>query len=268
MKYDITIVIPVKDDLRVINCIRSIDDDRADILVVMNDSSDSVKHIVKNSGVNYIEVEEAGGPNACEIGIENSSTRYVLMVDSDCIFLPGTISHFINHIGSADFIRGTVLYRHENYIQRVVARSRYRHTNNSNMLFKVPLMINKNVRENIGGYIFDKRLSWTEDYDLTIRAKECSVKIIRLKEAIVIHDSLSPICDLKSIFFYGFGHADGVFLKLNGYHPVKFTKILSGISDAIRIYGVCETLYGALSNIIFYVGYKYNEFWRKNEKKF
>lgn len=255
MPTDISVVIPVRDDVRIERCLRSFDEPRARPLVVLNDATPAVKRIVAESGAACRELPEPGAPAACERGIDDAETDHVLMMDSDCVFLPGTLTAFVASAGSADFVRGVTLFRHHSRSERVVSKVRARHTNSPHMVFKVPLLIDRRVRDRLGGYIFDKRLEWTEDFDLTqrIRSAAASVRIVR--EAVVVHDALSMKRDVLSAFRYGQGHRAGVELGLPGYSPISARGLLRGMGKALRRYGVAETMYGLATNSALTAGY-------------
>lgn len=252
---DITVVVPVRDDLRITRCLRSFDCDGARPLVVLNDATEPVRRAVAQAGVDTLDLPDAGGPAACERGIEAAGTRHVLMMDSDCVFLPGTLAAFKRAVGSADLVRGVTLFRHHTSSERLVSKVRARHTNSPHMVFKVPLLIDRRVRDRIGGYVFDDRLAWTEDFDLTVRAKKAGLGVRRLRDAVVLHDALSIRRDLVSSFRYGQGHRQGVSLHLEGYRPVSRRGALRGLMPTAKRYGFRDALYGLASNISFAAGY-------------
>jgi len=252
---DITVVVPVRDDLQVERCLRSFDCDSARPLVVLNDATAQVRRAVEQSGADTVDLPDAGGPAACERGIEAAGTECVLMMDSDCVFLPGTLAAFVGATGSADLVRGVTLFRHRTPAERLVSKVRARHTNSPHMVFKVPLLIDRRIRERIGGYVFDDRLAWTEDFDLTVRAKRAGLSVRRLTDAVVIHDALSMRRNLVSSFRYGQGHRQGVSLRLDGYRPVSRRRVLRGLVPAARRYGIWEAAYGLASNVSFAAGY-------------
>lgn len=259
MQHEISVVIPVRDDLSIGRCLRSFDDARARPLVVLNDATDAVRHIVRDNGVDHVELTEPGGPAACEYGIAAAPVDHILMMDSDCVFLPGVLGRFVDAVGTADFVRGLTLFRHRTRAQRIVAKVRARHTNAPHMVFKVPLMIDRRIRERIGGYVFDPRLSWTEDYDLTMRIRGAGAQVRIMREAVVVHEALTPCRDLRSLYHYGEGHREGVELGLSGYRPVHATGAFTGLAREVRSQGLGVAAYGLLSNVAFVAGYQHQK---------
>ena len=87
---ELSIVIPVKDDIKITECINSIDED-VEIVVAMNDPSDEIIDIVKKLGVKSVHLPEANLSKAYNAGIEAATYDKVLLMDSDCIFEKGTL---------------------------------------------------------------------------------------------------------------------------------------------------------------------------------
>lgn len=255
MSANICVVVPVRDDVRIERCLRSFDDSRAHPLVALNDATSAVRRLVVQSGASYIDLPEAGAPAACERAIDEATSDHVLMMDSDCVFLPGALKRFVESAETADFIKGVTIFRHHNSRERIVARVRARHTNSPHMVFKVPLLINRNVRDRLGGYIFDKRLKWTEDFDLTLRIRHAGASVRVIREAVVLHDALSMYQDILSAFRYGQGHREGVELALPGYSPIYAHRLLQGARRTISRYGKAETAYGLVANAALATGY-------------
>ncbi|MDY6055162.1 glycosyltransferase family A protein [Micrococcus sp.] len=254
---EFTVVIPVKDDMRVGRCLASFDEARAHPLVVMNDPTQEVRELVERAGCDSLTLPTAGGPAACEAGMQGAGTASVLFMDSDCVFHPGALTAFAEAVGTADFVRGVTIFRHHTRLQRVVARSRVRHTNMPQMLFKVPLLVDRRVLPKIGGYLFDSRLAWTEDFDLTMRVRSSGATTRVLREGVVIHDALTPLRDLTSAYRYGQGHRGGVRLGLDGYKTVSWKSALSLPWGAIRRDDPTLAFYDHLFNLSFTAGYKF-----------
>ena len=253
---ELTVVIPVRDDVRVGRCLASFDEARAHPLVVMNDPTQEVRELVEGTGCDSLTLPAAGGPAACEAGMQSARTAAVLFMDSDCVFHPGTLTSFVDAVGTADFVRGVTIFRHHTRLQRVVARSRVRHTNMPKMLFKVPLLVDRRVLPRIGGYLFDPRLVWTEDFDLTMRVRSSGATTRILRDGVVIHDALTPLRDLTSAYRYGQGHRGGVRLGLDGYQAVSWKSALRVPWGALRRDDPVLAVYDHLFNLSFTAGYK------------
>lgn len=249
-----TVVVPVRDDVLVGRCLRSIDYAGATPLVVLNDASQSVRRIVEESGSRVLNLADRGAPAASEAGIWGADTEHVLLMDSDCVFRRGSLELFARAMDRASLIRGHVTFAHRSNPQRVVAGVRTLHTNAPSFVFKVPLMVDRRVAHRIGGYFFDSRLSWTEDFDLSIRVRNADLNVLRLPEAAVVHEPLSPGRDLRRAISYGKGHREGVRLGIAGYHELR-PGGLQEVAKLAKRTGPSMAIYAYLFNFATAVGY-------------
>jgi GT2 family glycosyltransferase len=264
---NLSIVIPVRDDLKIRRCLESIDDARAEPLVVLNRATNVVRDIVRKSGVSFIELGDAGGPRACEKGIWEAKHDNVLLMDSDCVFRKGTIEKFIHSIGEAPFVRGRVVFAHYTRPQSIVAAVRTIHTNATSIVGKVPLMLNREVVSKVGGYFFDSRLSWTEDYDLTQRIRAAGLPVKNIHEAIIVHEPLSFYRDLLSSYSYGKGHFEGEHLGLAGYGQLRINLSKTRLSSYSNLYhkaGIAVAIYAFIFHSVMVYSYQKS---RRMERK-
>lgn len=251
---ELTVVVPVRDDLLIERCLRSIDHAEVRPLVVLNDPTAAVRRLVEDAGAAYIELPTAGGPAACEQGIRAARDDHVLLMDSDCVFRPGALAAFQSAVGSAPFVRGRVVFAHTTRVERVVAGVRTMHTNAPSFVFKVPLMIDRRVAPLVGGYFFDQRLTWTEDFDLTHRVRASGLAVRRLSEGVVVHEPLTPIRDLRSAWAYGTGHRQGTRMGLPGYNRVGIGRV-SELPSLARQVGPAMAAYALAFNLTTTIGY-------------
>lgn len=214
---ELTILIPVKDDIRIEKCIKSIDE-KVEILVVLNNPSIEVCEIVKNMDVRTVYLEEASLSKAYNLGIEHATYNHVLLMDSDCTFEPGTIKKLYEGCKNYNLCKGQVCFCYDGIISKTIARVREFTTSDFCNAFSPPLVLNKKIK-NIMGYYFNPNLKWEEDYEFNQRVTENKIEINWIKEAKIYHPKLTLKRDLKSAFNYGTGHAagieKGIFLKHN-----------------------------------------------------
>lgn len=240
---ELSVIIPVRDDLRVIRCLRSIDDPRAVPLVALNEPTSAVRAAVDELGVASIELPTRGGPAACESAVHAATTRHCVFMDSDCVFRAGTLARLIELRSAAPLVRGRIVFAHYTRAQRATAAARTIHTNARGLTFKIPLMIDRECLPRLGGYIFDPRLEWTEDYDLSLRIRRSGLDVHRDRTAVVVHAPLSPWRDLRSGFAYGRGHRQGRVLGLDGYDAPRLPSVQS-VRSASRTIGWPAAVHG------------------------
>lgn len=253
---DLTIVVAVRDDPAIARCLASINDTQVNTLVVMNDPSAEVRRLVARSGHRSLTLNRAGLAAACNAGVQASLTDYVLFTDSDCVFRPDCIARFVDSIGAAPLVRGWVAFRGRTPAERVVARYRTIHTNTPKFVCRVPLMIDRKAISAVGGYLFDERLPWTEDFELSARIEDAGLHVERVRDAVVIHDPIPLVEDVRKATLYGLGHHVGRSLGLSGYRAIKWA---GGIRAARSLYLASHSIglaaYSFLFETAFCVGY-------------
>ncbi|CUO38364.1 glycosyltransferase family 2 protein [Clostridium disporicum] len=205
---ELSIIIPVKDDIRIKQCVESIDED-VETIVVMNDPSDDVKKIVSNLNVKSICIDEANLSKAYNAGIEAAKYENIMLMDSDCIFEKDTIKKLYNGLGDSKLSKGLVEFKYNTFSSKVVAKVRQFTTTDFCNAFSPPLIFKKNIIEDIG-YYFNPNLKWEEDFDFNNRVMEKRLKINWDKTAVIYHPPLSMKQDLKSAYNYGIGHGIGI----------------------------------------------------------
>src|SRR5262245_16610117 len=94
----LSVVIPCRDDTRVVTCVASIDTE-VDLVLAFNGSpagfADQILcEIAQNSTtrVHALELGQANLSAALEAGIAAAPSARVLLMDSDCTFRPGAIA--------------------------------------------------------------------------------------------------------------------------------------------------------------------------------
>lgn len=221
---ELSIVIPVKDDVKIKECIKSIDED-VEIIVAMNDPSNEIINIVKELDVKSICILEANLSKAYNAGIEAASFDRVLLMDSDCTFERGTIKKLYEGSLCSKLSKGRVVFRNDTFGSKIVSKVREYTTSDFCNAFSPPLILNKIIIEDIG-YYFNPLLKWEEDYDFNKRVFEKGIKIFWDKSAIVYHPPLSIKSDLKSAYNYGVGHGIGLKAGIfNDYYEGQDRKI-------------------------------------------
>ncbi len=255
----ITVVIPCKDDILVLNCVRSIDTKLADILIVFNGSQREFVDLVKKSLLNisaikYIFLQQANLAWALETGTRRSTNDTILYMDSDCIFDQNTIPNFSKIANTNDLsnsvYKGDVIFNPgRTYIEKIIAKSRTHHTAEVLTAYKPPLMISRKIIERIGGYGFDNRLIWREDSDLDNRIRQAGINILHADKCLIYHKSITLKTDLRSTFRYGIGLAIANTLK------IKLTEVPRSVLSTFYSQGLLPALYMVFRNRVYDFGY-------------
>jgi len=266
-----SIIIPVKNDVRIVNCIKSVDAD-VEIVVVFNGATEEFKHIVDEFNVTVVELKEAGLSNAYNEGISKAKYGKILLMDSDCVFTKGCIKKLYVGLEKAKLSKGNVKFLKETYIRNIVAKTREFTTSDFCNAFSPPLAFNKDIEADIG-YFFHPNLKWEEDWEFNLRVMKKGLKIYWDKTAIVYHPSLSIRSDLKSAFNYGIGHAQGTQMGVFGEEKELSFNVLISATKTQFLYlkeqkGILAAIYYEIWKIAYRYGKTYQKRRYKNEKNF
>ncbi|HLD18468.1 MAG TPA: glycosyltransferase [Candidatus Nanoarchaeia archaeon] len=204
---DLSIVIPVHDDVRIEKCVDSIDEN-VEVVVALNKPTIEVAGIVKRLGVKSINVPEQNLGMCYNAGMDASSSQLVLFMDSDCVFAPRTIERVydakMTHPDA--LIRGHVVYLADSLQSRITKAGRDVTTTNVPYAFIPLLLLDKNVFSRINdGHRFAEDVGWTADYEFELRRSKAGIPLVYVPEAKIFHDPVTIASDLRSAFKYGTG---------------------------------------------------------------
>lgn len=206
---EIGVIIPVADDIRLKDCLASIDED-VEVVISLNGTTSAVRKIAEDSGKVCCEISERNLGAALDEGIKTAKSARVILMDSDCTFNPGTIRLLFNGLDDYKLAKGRVLFKSVDYTSRVIAKAREYTTSDVVNAYNPPLALRKNILGDVGGYFYDRDIHWVEDSDFDNRVKKFGVKINYLPNATINHPPLSLFSDLRSGFRYGIGKRIGV----------------------------------------------------------
>lgn len=254
----LTVVVPCRDDARVVECVRSVDAD-AEILIVLNGSPPQFADMLRREVGGRARLEILPLPNrsrAVEQGIGAASCDRVLLMDSDCIFQPGSIAAveraFDGGACDEEVYKGRIVFDPgPARSSAVVARSRSQRMGQVASAYKPPLALSRRLRDRLGGYCFDARLPWKEDADLDYRVRRAGIRIVPVEGCVIHHAPLTLGADLSSSFHYGVGAAIARHLAVPLPQPRR------SVVESLRRDGAEAALYMVVSNLVRTTGYSY-----------
>ena len=251
---DISVLLCVHDDVRIINCLNSIDVP-CEAIVVANNATEQVLSALHNydSGDRFdlriIEIPEKGIGRARDVGAENAKYDKMLFLDSDCRFLPGGIGLVSRLLDDFLIVDGKIQYEANSFQSRVVSKCRTQSV--PDRVFCPGLSMRKEVKPLIGGYFFDRKLGWLEDSEINKRFQKASVPIGYTEKEIAVHAALTFSEDLNSAFKYGMGRQVGI---KNGVFEKKLDAIFHLVPSYFKL-GFFVGLYLFAWNISYTYGY-------------
>lgn len=250
-KLNLTIVIPCAFDKRIRSCIESIYktcQDDIEILVSLNNASSEVRDIIKTFPyVKTCDIKEPNLSKAYNNGIEHATRDYVLFMDSDCLFGPQTINLIYEGLKDAKLSKGLVVFRTNDLMSRTIAKVREYTTTDFVSAYIPPLALAKSIKNYVGGYYFNENMAWSGDGEFDYRVRNAGLKINYNNRAVIYHDPLSFIQDIKSGFKYGKGRRIGVdmgFLPNRDYSKIStHTERFARTYEVFRKKGLLASLY-------------------------
>jgi glycosyltransferase involved in cell wall biosynthesis len=247
-----SVIIPCRDDVRIEQCLASIDDD-VEVVISLNGRSRQVDKIVSDFAAAHKQtvILKSDVPNlaaALEAGSVNASGEILLYMDSDCRFTPGTIRRFKVASEQKEVVKGNIIFEAGRGVSRVIARSREHHTAEQITAYKPPLALRAAIKERIGGFFFDPRLIWREDSDLDYRIRQARIPIHYEPEALILHPPLTLKQDLRSAYRYGIG------LARSRWYRIPLTEVPRSVLSTYRSKGFLPAFYMTLRNSIYNLG--------------
>lgn len=210
-KLPMSVVIPVSKDIKIGQCLKSIDLPIEIVVVLNNQPSKEVIEIVeKDNRCHRIYVISRGCNLArvFNVGINAATNEKIVLTNSDCIFPPGLLEKIFFHLDKHEVVKTQVNFFYNNYPQYLVAGCRrlfHQVFDNGTKLFGPGLAFKKEIQKKIGGYFFNEKVQWGEDGELSKRIHAANLDCLILDEKIS-HDGVSMIYDLRIAFRIGRGN--------------------------------------------------------------
>lgn len=262
---NISILIPVSSDLRILDCLRSIDEKvevvislnkpTAEILALVNRIKNGYFKELSNLEVVSCQIDYLSIAGAYNKGIETAKFDNILLMDSDCIFEKETIRKLFDGYKGNLLSKGIVIFTYKSWMGKIIAKAREFHCSDKVSAYSPPLLFNKKIVEKIGGYYFHPTLCWLEDSEFDSRVSKANLTISYDPTAVVYHPELSVRTDLRSAFWYGVGKNIGV---KNGIHQ-KPTGIIGSVKkyifEASKTKGITTGIYLFLWKMTLLCGY-------------
>ena len=253
-KLEISLVICVADDIRIMNMLESIDV-FCEVVVVLNGATIQVKKIIqkyKNTEkykLVVVEISERNLSKSRNMGMKKATYDKVILYDSDCIVVKGAIEKFYNLLDQYMLVDGKVLFKADTFQSKIISPTR--ELGIPGYALCPAIGIHKKIKEKVGNYFFDDDIQWIEDSELNIRAKKAKIEVGIINEVTCIHDNLTFKQDLKSAYRYGYGVKNAALKNLHKNSPTANWNLIYPISKK----SIFSAIYYFCWNIIYCVGY-------------
>lgn len=208
-----SIVIALKDDVRIVEAIASVDEPEVEIVLALNGASDEIRRIAADHPRPLVitEIPDAGNLGAAyNAGAEAASGQYLLYMDSDCVFAPGVVRMMVRAVLEHPVVKGQVVYGvGGGVLSLLTARVREYDEGDYVSALSPPLIYDRRVADHIGGYHYDPLVHWCEDREFDFRLQLADIPVVHLPDAVIHHDAQHGLQNLRSYWRYGIGEGIG-----------------------------------------------------------
>jgi glycosyltransferase involved in cell wall biosynthesis len=243
----VSVIIPVKDDVRVADCMDSIDED-VEVVLALNGASPEVERISRTHprGPVWTDVAEPNLGAAYNAGAEKASGRYLLFMDSDCRFAPGTVRDLTRAVIAHPVVKGRVEFSSSrSALSRMIQNSRSFQIADHVNAYSPPLIYDRAILAAIGGYHYSPLIHWEEDREFDFRLQLAGIPVVYRPDAVVHHAAQDGVSDLRSGFRYGLGEGIGQELGLfiTPSLPWRLWNDLRSVAEVARRKGLPTAAY-------------------------
>jgi len=186
----VSVIVPVSRDIRIANCIKSIDADVEIVIVLNNNPSNEVKENVSADGrcrTYYSNDKVFNLARALNLGIKKSKNNKIIIMNSDCEFTKNSIDKIYRYLGKFDVVKGRIYFRYRGYSEKIVAKTRNLFSNvfdDKKNIYGPGIAFDKSILKYIGGYFYDEDIGWAEDSDLAERIYRANINVHFLGRAV------------------------------------------------------------------------------------
>ena len=232
----VSVIVPVRDgESTIADCLDAIlatdyPQDRREILVVDNASSDGTASLIHSRSVRYLREPKRGVSNARNRGIAESRGEILAFIDADCLPDPQWLTELVGPFGDPEVgaVAGDLQHAPPNTAaERQAARllgnwQRFAFTSNPAYPITANAAYRRDVLERIGG--FDPHMTRAQDVELGLRFQERSgLRLAYADHATVRHRNRSTQLGFfrqQLGWAYGAGLVGAKFEAMGG-HPVN-----------------------------------------------
>lgn len=219
---DLTIIVRCSRDPRVVDCLDSIDSDCQVVGALTPDRL--LERKLRERGVPHAITPHGNPAATTNAALSLVSTGSVLLVDSDCRFMPGAIDRMRRLAETADIVRPSIDFRTDGLSSRATSVCRDFQYTYRGYVYEPGLLLRLDrVLPVAGGYLFDHRAPFTPDGELDFRLRTSGalsrLRIVTDAQTTLQHAPLPFRRHLYSYWRYGASEASRMaLLKQNVLH--------------------------------------------------
>lgn len=239
----ITIVILCSKDHLIKMCLASIPKN-VPIIVMLNNPDRYVENVVKSDKrVLVYRYDKLNLGLLRQTAVDHCTTPGILFLDSDCVLTRKTVKYVERELDSYEAVSVPMRYRYNSLETKIVSKCR-EFTTPDSMLF-IPSAFRVSVQDRIGGYLFDRRLTWGEDSDQRRRLENAGIPFA-ISRGCVLHKALTLKEDVRSV--YRLGQGTYIQVKYGVTEPRNLKHDLSVIRELKQAFK-CACVQGILAGL-------------------
>ncbi len=258
----LSVIIRCKEDKRVFDCIESIDQDVA-IIVVLGEN-DSLKNQLEQMNISCYVSPPGNLSLVSNIGFLAAKTEKVIITDSDTVFYPGCIRKINEALDKYKVARAKLIFKSckKVILSKQVSEAR-NFVNSLPVVYTPGVGLRKDILPDVGGFLFNENVPFAVDADLDYRIKMACLDIAFLNDALVQHDCEKLKHDLKAARRIGRGCRKSaetlghIYVNTNVNSIGKYMKGVKTrhYPSIIKDKGISVFLYQLIWDCNFYFGY-------------
>ena len=265
----ISVLVRASGDERVFDCISSIikTSSSSDIKISMLRNKFLEKEIAK-LGIKYCVVPKRNGSLTTNKGLELIKSNKVLITDSDTTFDESCINLLDKALDKYDVVKPQIVFTNNgSTISVLIANLRSYFNSKSSKMFTPGLAFKMSIKNKVGGYYFDNKVTWGEDSEFSKRVERAKLNTSLIKKARLFHPPVNLKHDLGGAFLIGAKKPENKNLvEITIKRTKTYCEILSDFGLSTLIYGVLWYLFFDFGKITKYLGKSgkkiQNYFWK------
>lgn len=194
--YWFTVIIPVKDDIRILNLIASINKQpehkKVEYILSFNGAKENFVRLIKekiNENIENYQIlisDDSGTAKAINLGIRKSSSSRIIIIDSDCTLGDDYLEVMKESLERNEIVNGRVIFKGNNLFSKYTARLRTIVYGNQNNIFYSPnLGMHKEIINQLGQ--FNTKLKYGFDSEFSSRVIKAGYQVYFDPNAVVYH---------------------------------------------------------------------------------
>jgi len=245
----ISVLIRAGNDENIFECITSVKKTSPKSQIIISTIANSdLRERIANLKLEYCTVPRKNMSLTSNKGLELIKTNKVLITDSDTIFGKKCIDLLAKALDTYSVVKPQLIFQNNGSLQSVlVANLRAYFNSKKEKMFTPGLAFRMSIKNKIGGYYFDTKVTRAEDSEFSSRVEANNLKTYVERKAKLFHTSIAMSHDLSGAF-------------LTGAKKPETKTLMEIISKRIKTYTEIFNMFGFLTILYGLVWYLFFDF--------